>query len=130
MGDTSMSENQPMKNNQKIKKGRGGYRAGSGRKKGAGEKIRASAFLNEIYRTNKKSFAQIFIEELNKSISNGDTKLTKEYLTWLGNKVTADKIDVDHTTAGQPLQTIFNFPQRELQDWNTITKTIKIDEKD
>jgi hypothetical protein len=34
------------------------------------------------------------------------------------NKVVADKVDVDHTTLGQPIQTVFNFPQRELEDWN------------
>ena len=118
-----------MKNNQDTKKGHGGYRPGSGRKKGAGEKIRASAFLNEIYRTNKKSFAQLLVEELNKARLDGDTKLTKEYLTWIGNKVTADKVDIDHTTGGQPLTAVFKFPQQELNDWNTIEKTITIEEK-
>ena len=117
-----------MKNNQTIKKGRGGYRAGSGRKKGAGEKIRASAFLHEIYKTNKKSFAQLFVQELNKSIANGDTKLTKEYLTWLGNKVTADKIEMDHTSNGETLQAVFQFPQKELPDWTNVEKTIKLEE--
>lgn len=122
-----MSEN--LKNNQNIKKGRGGYRPNSGRKKGAGEKIRATAFLNEIYRTNKQSFAQLLVNELNKSIADGDTKLTKEYLTWIGNKVTADKIDVDHTTGGQPLTTVFKFPQKELTDWTEVPKSITIESK-
>jgi hypothetical protein len=112
-----MSKNLPMKNNQTIKKGRGGYRQNSGRKKGAGEKLRASVLLNEIYRTNKRSFAQLLIDELNKSIVNGDTKLTAQYLQFIGNKVISDKVDVDHTTQGQPIQTVFNFPQRELTDW-------------
>jgi hypothetical protein len=118
-----------MKNNHNTKPGRGGYRPNSGRKKGAAEKIRATAFLNEIYRTNKKSFAQLLVNELNKSIADGDTKLTKEYLTWIGNKVTADKIEMDHTTDGQPIQTIFNFPQKELVDWTSLPKTITINEK-
>jgi hypothetical protein len=112
-----MSEN-PMNNNQTIKKGRGGYRKNAGRKKGAGEKLRASALLNEIYRTNKRSFAQLLVDELNKSILSGDTKLTAQYLQFIGNKVISDKVDVDHTTLGQPIQTVFNFPQRELVDWN------------
>ena len=114
----------PMKNNQNTKSGRGGYRPGSGRKKGAGEKIRASAFLNEIYRTNKKSFAQLLVEELNKARQDGDTKLTKEYLTWIGNKVTADKVDIDHTTKGESLNTRFNFPKQETVDWSEIPVTI------
>lgn len=117
-----------MNNNQNTKKGRGGYRPGSGRKKGAAEKLRATALLNEIYRTNKKSFAQMLVEELNKSIIDGDTKLTAQYLTWIGNKVVADKVDVDHTTLGQSLNAVFSFPQQELPDWNELPKTITIKE--
>jgi len=119
-----MSEKQ---SNYQKKQGRGGYRPGSGRKKGAGEKIRASAFLNEIYRTNKKSFAQLVVEELNKAITEGDTKLTKEYLTWIGNKVTADKVDV--TSNGETVGAQFIFPQRELNDWTDIPVTITTDAK-
>jgi len=122
-----MSTNLPLKNNQITKKGRGGYRPNSGRKKGAGEKIRASAFLHEIYKTNKKSFAQLFVEELNKSIINGDTKLTAQYLTWIGNKVTADKIEMDHTSNGETLRAIFQFPQQELPDWTNIDKVITME---
>jgi hypothetical protein len=116
-----------MKNNQDIKK-HGGYRPGSGRKKGAGEKLRASVLLNEIYKTNKRSYAQILVDELNKSIVDGDTKLTAQYLQWIGNKVVADKVEMDHTTAGQPLQAIFQFPQRELPDWTNVEKKITIKE--
>lgn len=112
-----------MKNNQNIK-GRGGYRPGSGRKKGVGEKLRASVILNEIYRTNKRGFAQLLVDELNKSILAGDTKLTAQYLQWIGNKCVADKLDVDHTTLGQSLHASFNFPQQELPDWNSIPKSI------
>jgi len=116
-----------MKNNQNTKKGRGGYRPGSGRKKGIGEKLRASVLLNEIYRTNKRGFAQLLVEELNKAILAGDTKLTAQYLQWIGNKVVADKVDIDHTSMGQPLTTVFQFPQRELTDWNELPKTITIE---
>ena len=118
-----------MKNNQNTKKeGRGGYRPNSGRKKGAGEKLRASVILNEIYKTNKRGFAQLLVEELNKAILAGDTKLTAQYLQWIGNKVVADKVDIDHTTLGESLHASFNFPQKELPDWNNIPKTITIDE--
>lgn len=116
-----------MKNNQETKSKRGGYRPGSGRKKGAAEKLRATVLLNEIYRTNKKSFAQMLVEELNKSIVDGDTKLTAQYLTWIGNKVVADKVDIDHTTGGQTMTALFKFPQEELNDWNTIDKVITIE---
>jgi len=129
METSSMSTNLPMKNNQITKKsGRGGYRKNSGRKKGAGEKLRASVILNEIYRTNKRSFAQLLVDELNKSILNGDTKLTAQYLQFIGNKVISDKVDVDHTSNGETLQAVFQFPQRELADWTTIEKTIKLEE--
>lgn len=117
-----MSSEIPMKNNQKTNK-RGGYRPGSGRKKGAVEKIRATAFLNEIYKTNKKSFAQLVVQELNKSIADGDTKLTKKYLTWIGNKVTADKVDV--TTNGESITPTYNFVEKELPEWNQFPVTIK-----
>jgi len=117
-----------MKNNQDTKKKHGGYRPNSGRKKGAGEKLRASVILNEIYKTNKRGFAQLLVEELNKAILAGDTKLTAQYLQWIGNKVVADKVDIDHTTLGQSIHANFNFPQKELPDWNSIPKTIKIDE--
>lgn len=117
-----------MKNNQNTKKGRGGYRPGSGRKKGAGEKLRASAILNEIYKTNKRGFAQLLVEELNKAILNGDTKLTAQYLQWIGNKVVADKVDIDHTTLGESLHAHFNFPQKELPDWTNVEKKITIEE--
>lgn len=116
-----------MKNNQNTKSGRGGYRPGSGRKKGAGEKLRASVILNEIYKTNKRGFAQLLVEELNKAILAGDTKLTAQYLTWIGNKVVADKVDVDHTTLGESLNATFQFPQKELPDWNDIPKTITVE---
>lgn len=116
-----------MKNNQENKK-HGGYRPGAGRKKGAGEKLRASVILNEIYKTNKRGFAQLLVDELNKAILSGDTKLTAQYLTWIGNKCVADKLDVDHTSDGKALQAMFQFPQRELPDWTNVEKTIKIEE--
>lgn len=96
---------------------RGGKRNNAGRKRGSIEKIRASVLLNEIYRTTKQSFSQILVEEMNKARLNGDTKLTAQYLQWIGNKVVADKVDIDHTTNGEPIQTVFNFPQQELPEW-------------
>lgn len=118
-----------MKNNQESKRQHGGYRPGSGRKKGVGEKIRASTILNEIYKTNKQSYAQLLVEELNKARMANDSKLVAQYLQWIGNKVVADKIDVDHTTMGESLHATFNFPQKELTDWTTIDKTIKLESK-
>lgn len=116
-----------MKNNQDNKRpGRGGYRPGSGRKKGAGEKLRASVILNEIYKTNKRGFAQLLVDELNKSILAGDTKLTAQYLQWIGNKCVADKLDVDHTSLGESIVPNFAFPQKETSDWSHLPVTIKV----
>jgi len=127
----SRTNNQPKPSRYSVKSpSRGGYRKGAGRKKGSGTKVQASTLLNEIYKTTKRSYSQILIDELNKSILAGDTKLTAMYLQWIGNKVVADKLDIDHTTLGESLHASFNFPQRELQDWNNIPKTITIDEKD
>jgi hypothetical protein len=112
-----------MKNNQESKK-HGGFRPGSGRKPGVSMKIQASTILKQLHRNMHKSYAELLVDELNKSIINGDTKLTADYLKFIGNKCVADKIDIDHTTAGQPLTATFKFPQEELNDWNSIPKIV------
>jgi hypothetical protein len=112
-----MSEN-PMDNNQnRPKKGRGGARPNSGRKVGSTQKLSAQRLLHEIARKDKP-FAIGLAEDYHNARMSGDKHLVVKYQQMILNKVVADKVDVDHTTLGQPIQTVFNFPQRELEDWN------------
>jgi hypothetical protein len=112
-----MSEN-PMDNNQnRPKKGRGGARPNSGRKVGSTQKLSAQRLLHEIARKDKP-FAIGLAEDYHNARMSGDQHLVVKYQQMILNKVVADKVDVDHTTLGQPIQTVFNFPQRELVDWN------------
>jgi hypothetical protein len=112
-----MSEN-PMNNNQnRPKKGRGGARPNSGRKVGSTQKLSAQRLLHEIAKRDKP-FAIGLAEDYHNARMSGDQHLVVKYQQMILNKVVADKVDVDHTTLGQPIQTVFNFPQRELVDWN------------
>ena len=112
-----MSEN-PMNNNQnRPKKGRGGARPNSGRKVGSTQKLSAQRLLHEIAKRDKP-FAIGLAEDYHNARMSGDKHLVVKYQQMILNKVVADKVDVDHTTLGQPIQTVFNFPQRELEDWN------------
>ena len=107
---------------------RGGARQGAGRRKGSSSKTNPVKLIHELHRAMKKSYTELLIEELNKSIIAGDTRLTNDYLKYIGNKILADKVDVDHTTGGQAFTALFKFPQKELNDWNEIPKTIKLEE--
>lgn len=122
-----MSEKAPLENNQKQpKKGRGGWRPNGGRKKGSTQKLSAQTLLHEIAKKDKP-YAIGLAEDYHAARMSGDLSLAHKYHTMILNKVVADKIDVDHTSAGQPLTAVFKFPQQELSDWNTIPKTIKIE---
>ena len=124
-----MSEN--LNNNQKksvIKGKNGGWRPGSGRKKGQKQKLSAMTILHEIAKKDKP-FAIGLAEDYHNARLSGDTHLVVKYQQMILNKVVADKVDVDHTTMGQPLTAVFNFPKQELSDWNDIPKTISIESK-
>lgn len=116
-----------MENNQnQPKKGRGGARPGGGRKQGSTNKLSAQNLLQEIAKRDKP-FAIGLAEDYHNARLSGDTHLIVKYQQMILNKVVADKVDVDHTTMGQPLTAVFNFPKQELSDWNTIPKTITIE---
>ena len=117
-----------MNNNQKIKTGRGGKRLNAGRRKGSFEKLRASKLMHAIHKTSGKSLEFLIAEHYQDSVDRGDWQAVRDYEKTFISKFAADKVDVDHTTGGQPLTAVFKFPQEELTDWNTIPKTIKIEE--
>lgn len=104
----------------------GGRRHGGGRRKGSTNKLSAQTLLHEIARQDKP-FAIGLAEDYHNARLSGDKHLIVKYQNMILNKVVADKVDVDHTTMGQPLTAVFNFPQKELPDWNDIPKTITIE---
>ena len=123
-----MSQNLPLENNQKKpKKGRGGPRPNSGRKLGSTQKLSAQRLLQEIARIDKP-FAIGLAEDYHNARMSDDKHLVVKYQQMILSKVVADKVEMDHTTGGQALTTIFQFPQRELPDWNSVEKTITIKE--
>ncbi len=116
-----MSEN--LDNNQKksiIPGKNGGWRPNSGRKKGQIQKLSAQSILKEIAKKDKP-FAIGLAEDYHNARMSGDTHLVVKYQQMILNKVVADKVDVDHTTMGQPLTAVFKFPQQELSDWEQHT---------
>ena len=114
-------------NNQEQAKRWGGPRKNSGRKHGQKQKLSALTILREIEKKDKP-FAVGLAEDYHNARQSGDAQLVMRYQQMILSKVVADKVDVDHTTGGQPLTAVFKFPQQELSDWNTIPKTIKIEE--
>lgn len=117
-----------MENNQiQTKKTRGGKRPGGGRRKGSTNKLAASTLLHEIAKRDKP-FAIGLAEDYHNARISGDRHLVMKYQQMILNKVVADKVDVDHTTMGQPLQAVFSFPQKELPDWTDIPATFTIKE--
>ena len=116
-------------NNQKksiIPGKNGGWRPGAGRKKGQIQKLSAQSILKEIAKKDKP-FAIGLAEDYHAARMSGDQHLVVKYQQMILNKVVADKVDVDHTTLGQPLTAVFNFKQSELPDWTNVSKTITTD---
>ena len=106
---------------------KGGYRVGSGRKKGAIQKLSGSKILQEIQRVTGKRFEQLLAEHYMRAYNEQDWNAVRDYEKTILAKVVADKHEIDHTTLGESLHASFNFPQRELPDWNNV---ITIDAKD
>lgn len=105
----------------------GGRRHGGGRRKGSTNKLTAQKLLQEIAKLDKP-FAIGLAEDYHNARLSGDKHLIMKYQSMILNKVVADKVDVDHTTMGQPLTAVFRFPQKELPDWTNIEKTVTIEE--
>ena len=124
METISMSKNLNKNQNHSVKGKNGGARPGAGRKKGSKQKLSAQTILHEIAKIDKP-FAIGLAEDYHNARMSGDTHLVVKYQQLILSKVVADKVDVDHTTGGQPIQTVFNFPQKELVDWTQPTVAFK-----
>lgn len=112
---------------------RGGARPGSGRKPGNSPRKLRDAFYNNINTHHEarelldlwKQFKAIAVQKAHQ----GNT----EDLQWIFSRIMPvpkeQEIAIDHTTQGQALTTMFNFPARELTDWTNVSKTVTIDSK-
>lgn len=97
---------------------RGGYRPGAGRKKGSTSKVTATSILDELVKQTGKTFEEVLVEEFIKAQLGNDPRLVREYLGMMGNKVIADKQDVDVTSNGETLGVQLAINGAELPDWN------------
>jgi len=127
INDPSQINNQKNPRYSKKAPSRGGFRKNAGRKKGSTEKLRVSALLNAIHKTTGKPLAILIAQHYQDCVNRGDWQAVRDYEKTFLSKVLADKVDIDHTSMGQPLTTVFQFPQRELTDWNELPKTITIE---
>jgi ribonucleotide monophosphatase NagD (HAD superfamily) len=107
----------PMVNNQKIKKGRGGPRPGSGRKKGAIQKLGGADLLDAIAKVTGKPFAENIAEHYHRAILANDWSDVRDYEKFIVAKVISDTKEVDITSNGETLGANFNFPTHELTEW-------------
>lgn len=118
--DKNLSETfdlEPLVNNQKIKKGRGGARPGSGRKKGAIQKLGGADLLAAIEQATGKSFAENIADHYYRAIISNDWNDVRDYEKFIIAKVISDVKEVDVTSKGEALGASFTFPTTELIDW-------------
>ena len=113
----SNTKDEPLVNNQKIRKGRGGPRPNSGRKKGALQKLGGKELLAAIERATGKSFEDNIAEHYNRAIVSGDWNDVRDYEKFIISKVISDVKEVDITSNGQPVAAAFVFPSVETGDW-------------
>lgn len=109
---------EPLVNNQKIKKGRGGARPNSGRKKGAIQKLGGKDLLLAIEQATGKTFAENIAEHYLRAIIQEEWGDVKDYEKFIIQKVISDVKEVDVTSNGETLQAAFTFTHTELDDWN------------
>jgi hypothetical protein len=107
----------------------GGLRPGAGRKKGSTSKLSGETILKAVQKQCGKPFETLLAEGYHLTILAGDMPARQNYEKMILSKVVADKHEIDHTTLGQSMHAVFNFPQQELSDWNEIPVTISLDAK-
>ena len=123
--------NDPMNNNQGEikKKGRGGSRPGAGRKVGSVNKIQGGEFLDAYFKTHGTHLKDDLVRDMQEARLRGDYDMLFKYQTAFAKYYFSDVQQVDITSGGQPMQSNFNFPTKELPDWSSIPVTITTVEK-
>ena len=101
----------------RIKKdNRGGPRINSGRPKGSTNKT----LLHDFRREQGMTFSQFINKKIRDAELEHNDELVSKYILGLAKYIIQDVQQVDHTTNGESLKTIFNFPQKELNDWSPV----------
>jgi len=108
------------KQSNKPKHGRGGPRANSGRPKGSTNKISPAVLLNDFRREQGMTFSQFINKKIRDAELDNDNELVSKYILGLAKYIIQDVQQIDHTTKGESLRPIYNFPKQELQDWSPI----------
>ena len=108
------------KQSNKPKHGRGGPRHGSGRPKGSTNKISPGTLLHDFRREQGMTFSQFINKKIRDAELNNDHELVAKYILGLSKYIIQDVQQIDHTTQGQSLRPVYNFPKNELPDWSPI----------
>ena len=95
----------------------GGKRPGGGRPKGSKNRINSSDILDQIKKTCGKPFEELLAEGYLLTIIAADITARQNYEKMILSKVIAEKHEFDHTTLGNAMTNVFNFPTKELPDW-------------
>jgi len=111
-----MFEKQSKKPNSK----RGGRRENSGRPKGSTNKISPATLLNDFRREQGMTFSQFINKKIRDAELDKNDELVSKYILGLTKYIIQDVQQIDHTTKGESLRPIYNFPKEELQDWSPI----------
>ena len=110
----------------RIKKdNRGGPRPNSGRPKGSTNKISPATLLHDFRREQGMTFSQFINKKIKDAELDNNHELVSKYILGLAKYIIQDVQQIDHTTNGESLKTIFNFPQKELNDWEITPVTFK-----
>lgn len=91
-------------------------------------KVSAGEILDSINTICGKPFQDLVAEGYLMTIIANDQTLRMQYEKMILGKVVADIHAIDHTTMGKSMHANFEFPAKELSDWNTnlpVTFTTK-----
>ena len=66
------------------------------------------------------TFSQFINKKIRDAELNNDHELVSKYILGLAKYIIQDVQQVDHTTMGQSLRPIYNFPKNELPDWSPV----------
>jgi len=108
------------KQSKKPKSGRGGARENSGRPKGSTNKKSPATLLNDFRREQGMTFSQFINKKIRDAEIENNHELVSKYILGLAKYIIQDVQQVDHTTKGESLRPIYNFPKTELSDWTPI----------
>lgn len=106
-----------MKNNQEKNKKHGGVRPGAGRKHGSVNKIQGGEFLEEYKRVHGSTLKEDLVKDMLDARLRGDREMLFKYQTAFAKYYFSDIKEIDVTSGGETFRAIFNFPQRESDDW-------------